>query len=553
MRWDWHTWGRYRQIAEILGRHGFFFVLDSLGLSRHLPWGWRMRQSPAPPIDARWPERLRLVLADLGPTYIKLGQLASTRSDVLPPDVVQSLEHLQDDVPPFDFSEVTRILANEWGADYPALVEHVDPEPLAAASIGQVHRARLADGRAIVVKVRRPGIVEQSEADFRILRTLAELAEHRWSWAQEAQLTEVVEELISALREEMDFTIEARNTDTGRANLTDSDEVVVPEVIWSLTRSSVLVLEDLPGEKITDGAALARTGREPGQLARTLVAVIYRQIFEQGFFHADPHPGNIHLDAEGRLIFLDWGLVGVLSRIMRHHSVDLVLGLAQGDSELVADALMAMNGNRWQTDRMRLVRDIERLRHRYYEAQLGSFPVGQALSDIFRVARRHHLQVPSEYLLLARTAVILDGVVRQLDPAFSLVELGKPMALELIRQRLDPRDWLGPAVGAGRRSLASLMALPGELERTLATLSRGEVRIVLEHRNMDHILWHWEKLANRIALSFLLGAIVLGTAWVVRRQQLTHLPGLPFGTYAFVVTLVLAAGLFLAAVRRGRL
>lgn len=548
MRLNRGSWRRLREIAEVLAHHGLLWASDNFGLAKYLGLKGRIRAKTLPPITADWPERVRLVLAELGPTYIKLGQLASIRPDVLPEALVRSLERLQDDVPPFSHQEAVDIVESAWGRPLRQVLQEFDPRPLGAASIGQVHLARLADGRDVVIKVRRPDIMERSEADFRILRVVAERAEKRSVWAKQNHLGELVAELVATMRDELDFTVEAHNTDTARKNLSINSEVIVPEVIWELTRPNVLVMEWLGGVKINDQATLARWGIPPHHLAQTFVHSLYQQIFRIGLFHADPHPGNVHVDSEGRVILLDWGMVGVLSRDMRSRSVQLVLGLVQGKSEPVADALVAVGAAHHHVDRRALIRDVDRLRRRYYETHLKDFHLGQALGDLFSVAQRHQLRIPAEYLLMAKAAVIADGVVRELDPEFSLLEMGKPLALELFFDRVDPRHWVPGAASEAYKLGSYLMGLPEEFDRALKTLSRGEIRIVLEHKNIDRMLGHWARLANRLALSFLMGAIVLATALVVQPSELDRFLGVPVGEYAFLAALAASLVVIIALV-----
>lgn len=528
-------------------------VSDSVGLSSYLPLGKRISSGRLPAVDADWPERVRLVLAELGPTYVKLGQLASIRPDILPDVLVRSLERLQDDVPPFSEHAARAIIEHAWGGSIDQHVAWFDPEPMAAASVGQVHRARLFDGREVVIKVRRPGIREQAEADFRILTALAASAERRSQWARDNGVSDLVDEMISTMRDELDFTVEAQNTDTARKDMANNHCVRVPEVIWPLTHADVLVMASIAGVKLNDREALEEQGLDVAKIAEEFVHALYQQIFLQGFFHADPHPGNVHVDDAGQLIFLDWGLVGMLSPEMRNRSVQLVLGLVQGQSESVAEALLTIGVVGDHVDRRTLVRDVERLRRRYYETHLKNFQLGQALADLFAVAQRHRLRIPPEYMLLAKTAVTADGVVRALNPDFSLLAMGKPLAGELIWNRINPENWFPEAAKSAWQAGQALAGLPGEIERALKTLSKGEIRIVLEHKNIDRVLSHWEGLVNRLAFALLLAAVVLGLAMVVHRNHLDRIAGLPVGEYAFMMAIAMAIWAVIGALRRGKL
>ncbi len=542
---------RYRMVVEVLARHGLFYAADHLGLRRLLPAAARVRQGvfeTSPP--SGWEDRVPQVLADLGPTFVKLGQVASTRRDVLPPSLIVALESLQDRVAPIPFAEVQRLLRTAWGTD-PAELMEVESEPLAAASIGQVHPAHLPGGQRVVVKVRRPGIVAESETDFEILRGLAEMAERRTEWARRYGLTVLVDEIIGTLRDEMDFQTEGHNTD--QARLASQGDILVPDVFWEYTRPDVLVMSRLEGFKITSGSALARHGIDPDRVASRIVQAVYRQMFLDGLFHADPHPGNVHVSPEGVPIFLDWGMVGHLSPTMRERSTDLLLGMIERRPDRVVRALIRMGAVDRAIDREALTRDVERLRRRYYEATLAEFSLGQALTELFALAWRYQIRIPGEYALVAKTAVTLDGLVRRLNPDGSLLDYGRGLAGPLLWSRFGPRHLAGAAAESGIRWLQLVENLPDDVEETLRWLTRGELHIVLEHKNLSTMLSHWEKLANRIGLSFLVAGMVVGAALVTHPTHLDRLFGMPIGEIVFLTAVAMGVFVLVAALRRGLL
>ncbi len=543
-------WRRYREIASILAQHGFVMVMDSLGLSRHLSIKQRWLRARVPEDDANWAERLGLVLAAMGPTFVKLGQLASLRSDILPLRLVKALEKLQSDVPPFGFDVLVQTLETAWGRPMADVLLYINPEPLAAASLGQVHQGRLLTGQAVVIKVRRPHVVEQTESDLAILKRLGELAERRTEWARQYQVSTLVAELSRTLRQERNFSVEAHYTERAFKQYDGQRGMRIPQVLWEWTRPEVLVLEEVTGTKINEWKS---SRLAPSQLAEKFVGALYYQIFVKGFFHADPHPGNIHVNDRGQVIFLDWGLVGNFTPDMRKKSVDLIIGLSFGKSSRVVESLLALGVIEGQVDRHALLQDVDRLRRRYYEVELEQFNLGQALSDILALAQTYQIRIPPEYTLLAKTAVTVDGVVRRLDPHASLVNLGKPHALELLWQRIAPGWWAPDAAETVMEWAEVASRLPSQVDRALSTLSQGEFRIVLEHKNLDKVLQHWERLINRLALTFLLAALVVGTGLVVHRDQLDALTHFPLGEYAFIATLAIGLWVVVGAMRRGKL
>lgn len=546
-----HYWYRYRELAEILAHHGLFIVVQKLGLIAHLPWTRRIADRPKD-AAALWPERVRMALTEMGPTFVKLGQLASTRSDVLPPELVAALESLQDEVPPFDPDQALAMVREAWGRPADEMLQEFSRSPLAAASVGQVHAGRLFDGRRVVIKIRRPGIIRQSAADFEILRNLARVAERRTEWAKSYDVVRLVDELIEMLREELDFTVEARNTERARRRLGEQADFRVPEVIWSLCRPDVLVMERLEGVKVSERETLRERGFDLTELARRFVESLYRQVFLDGFFHADPHPGNVHIDAQGRIVWLDWGLVGNFTREMRQRSVELIMGLIRGDSEQVMEALLGLGVVDDPPDRSRLLREVDRLRRRYYEIPLKDFKIGDALTDLFRVARQFSIRIPVEYMLLAKTAILADGVVRRLDPDVSLMELGKPFAHKIFLNRIDPRVWI-PLLSEEVQDWGKLFAdLPRDFQKTLRTVGQGEIRIVIEHKNLDRVMAHWEGLINQVSFHFLVGTFIIGSALVVQPSQLDGLGNLPIGEIAFILSAVLGVIAIVRSLRRNQ-
>ncbi len=551
--WRWRSpWWRYREIAQVLGRHGFIMVIDKIGLSRHLSLKQRWLHSRVPDDDAEWAERLGLVLAALGPTYVKLGQLASTRTDLLPDKLVAALERLQSDVPSFAFELVVKILESAWERPITDVLGYINPVPLAAASLGQVHQGQLINGQTVVIKVRRPGVVAKTESDLKILKGLGDLVQRRTDWAEQYQIPTLIAELSRTLQEELNFIQEGKYTDRAWKAYDGRRDMRIPRVIWEWTRPDVLVLEEFKGIKITESWNLPTHSVSRKDMAKRFVGAVYYQIFIDGFFHADPHPGNVHVDLEGRVMFLDWGLVGMLSPDMRRHSVALILGLSQGRPTRIVEALLSLGAVEGNVERGPLTHDVEQLRRRYYERELDDFNLGQAMGDLLTLARNYRIRIPSEYALLAKTAMTVDGVVRHIDAHTSLVELGKTFGPELLLSQLEPGAWMPGVMDTIQDWSRAASTLPGEMIQALSTLSRGEVRIVLEHKNLDRVLNHWERLVNRVALSFLLAALIVGSGLVVHRDHLDHMARFPFGEYAFIAASLMGLWVIVGAMRRGK-
>ncbi|GJM83555.1 hypothetical protein HMSSN139_60510 [Paenibacillus sp. HMSSN-139] len=395
-----HT-GRYREIAMALGRHGFGYLAEEIGLTRliRLPLR-RLRKNE--PGSRTLAERIRLVLEELGPTFVKVGQLASTRSDLLPEAIIQELVKLQDQVPPFPAEEARGILEAELHQPLAELLQSFEETPLAAASIGQVHRARLITGEPVAIKIQRPGITPVIELDLDILQHLTTLANKRWSWVSRYQIPQMVEEFARSIRAELDYGFEGRNMEKIRRQFKADEGIYIPGVHWSLTTSRVLTMDFVEGEHLNRLLAIDELGYDRKELAERLVNALLRQIFEGGFFHADPHPGNLLVTREGKLAFIDFGMVGRLSGEMKDHLSSLVIALMRRSTEGMVRAILRMGLVGDDADTAGLRMDLERLRERYYDIPFAEIQIGQALHDLFATAQKHQVVLPADLLLLGK-------------------------------------------------------------------------------------------------------------------------------------------------------
>jgi ubiquinone biosynthesis protein len=464
---------RYRRIVQLVLVHGLGFAATEASPGRL--WA-RMRQRPAP-VD-RGP-RLRRLLEDLGPTFVKLGQVLSTRPDLVPADVIEELEHLQDHVPPEADQAVRRVIESELGAPVEALFPEFDWTPIAAASLGQVHAASLPDGRRVVVKVQRPGVEPTVSADLAILGDALRYLARTPALADLYDPDALVDEFARGIHAELDYTREGRNADRLRKVLPADGRIVIPAVVWPFTRRRVLTLEAVDGIKPTSAERLREAGQDPRAVARALAHAILRMVFQEGFFHADPHPGNLAVLPDGRLVLYDFGMVGRLTDDMREAFGDLSVALLRGDTEAVVAAITALGATPEDLDEPHLVRDVDELRDRYYEVPLKSVHLGQIVQDIFSLAYRYRVRIPMDFTLLGKCLVTLEGVIQLLDPELSMVELARPFGATLVRERLSPRRL---ARRARRRSKALARLLeeaPADAAQVLALAARGQLTVHL--------------------------------------------------------------------------
>ncbi|MFZ0377707.1 MAG: AarF/ABC1/UbiB kinase family protein, partial [Solirubrobacteraceae bacterium] len=487
---------RQRQIAEVLVRHGLGYVVAAVGLER---FG---TSSPEGRDDSRTaPERLRHVLEDLGPTFIKLGQILSTRADLLGPEYQAELAKLQDDAPFLAPQEVWEVIALELGGKEATAFASFGLEPLAAASIGQAHAATLSDGTEVVVKVRRPGTVEQVGEDLEILRNLAAFASRRWKAAARYDLVGLADEFAETLRAELDYLAEGHNAERFATNFAGDSDVHIPKVFWETTTSRVITLERIYGMKVTDLAALERAGVDRQQLAQRAARLMAKMVFEDGFFHADPHPGNFFIEPDGTIGVIDFGMVGVLDARLRDQLGGLMLALGREDADRLTDAVLAIGAASGEVDRVRLREDLARMLARYSGRSLGEIELRQTAGEILQIVRRHGLAAPRNLALLIKSFVMNEGMAVDLDPDFRLVETLTPYAYRYMLARFSPAALAGRAERVALE-LAELSAdLPSRLNRLLDVLTGGSFDVHLSAADLEPHVRRLERLGNRIAAS----------------------------------------------------
>ncbi|HEX6989373.1 MAG TPA: AarF/ABC1/UbiB kinase family protein [Bacillota bacterium] len=548
---------RYRQIAGILARHGLGAAAAQIGLSGSGRSG-RAAGDPGLEEDPRaLGVRLRRVLEDLGPTFVKLGQVLSTRADLLPPGIVRELSRLQDQVPPFPFEQVVAEIRRELGEAPERVFAHLDPEPLAAASIGQVHAARLHDGTDVVVKVQRPGARGVIEADLEVLRGLADLAERRSPWAGLYPFRELADEVARTLLAELDYEREAENAERLGDLLHGHAHLRLPRVYARWTTRRLLVLERLHGTKLSEVLDDPSATVDRRALARRVAAGSLEQILVHGFFHADPHPGNLLLLPDGRIGLLDFGIVGTLSEADRARLRRLVLAILRRDAEAATVAALALVRIPPDADVDALQRDLDEARRRIVRRSLRDVDLGEVVGTGFDILRRHRVRVPVNLSLVGKTLITLEGVVSRLDPDVSVVELAEPVGRALLRRQLRP--------GAVLRQLRELtdvyggplLELPGLLRELLADARAGRPLVRLSLGEVEDLRRALSRLANRLAFSVLLLAMSILLGSVMVAQALAGRGALDWGSTLVqggVVVLALAVTLLLWAIyRSGRL
>jgi len=506
---------RSRHIASVLGANGLESIAEATGFRRFLPRFGRDGRNGEARTQA---ERVRVAFGELGVTFIKLGQMLSTRADLLPPDVIAELSKLQDSAPPVPFEEIRRILTEDLPGSKLASFAWIEQNPLASASIGQVHAALLRDNTAVVVKVRRPGVVEQVEQDLEILNRAVEWIQLHTPIGRDYELRPLMAEFAASLRDELDYVREGQNATRMRLAFGKDPRVWIPTVYEGLSSTRVLTMERVGGIKFTDAARLERLGVPRRVLAETAVRLFLRQVFELGFFHADPHPGNFFVQPDGSLAVVDFGMVGRVSETTQRHLMAALLAGTREDAEGLAEELYALGVAGARADRVSFERDLARLVSRYGSSSIRDLSAAAVTDELFGIAFRHKLQLPSELAQLLRVINMAEGLGLSIDPDFRYLEFSTPIIKKLARRRYSP------AVMARRAGLAAIEAaelgseFPRRAARLLGRIERGEIAIKVDHRGLDGATREFQRMTNRLVLAMLLAAsiVALGLAAGIR-------------------------------------
>jgi ubiquinone biosynthesis protein len=508
---------REKQIAEVLLRYEMGHLLEVLGLERFVRLERRLLHRGS---GRTRPENLRIALEELGPTFIKLGQVLSTRADLLPPDFQAELSKLQDNTVRVSLDVIEETIRGELGAPTTEIFATFEPEPLAAASIGQVHAATLHDGTEVVVKVRRPGAAENVELDLEILQNLAARASQRWTEAGHRDLNGLVRDFADLLRAELDYLQEASNAQEFAANFVADPGVHIPSVYLELTTSRVITLERITGMKITDLPALDTTGVDRAALAERLATATAQMLLVDGYYHGDPHPGNFFVEPGGRIGIVDFGRVGRIDDNLRSRLSRLLMALLHGDADRVTGALLALRVQTGSVDREQLREDVTKLLSRYSGHTIREVRIGAAVTDVLDVVRRHNLVISPDLALLFAVLAMDESITEELDPGFRFDNALRPYAERHVASSLSPAALARRAEQFGIELAELAGELPGQLHRLLEAIGDGQLEVHLRAHELQPLIRRIERLANRLAISILAAAAIDGLSELAAHNSL---------------------------------
>ncbi len=547
---------RYHRILRVLFKYGFNDLVDRLHIDQYLESGLQMINRKPREQIARLsrPERLRLVFEELGPTFIKLGQLLSTRPDLIPADFLGELAKLQDDIPPFSLAEVNAIVQEELGRTPEELFHYFDTEPLAAASIGQVHRARLDSGAEVVVKVQRPGIENVIAVDLEILAHIADLMEQYLEEVQGHRPSAIVHEFARSLSREIDFTIELANIQRFARQFEGDQAIHVPLVYPELSTDRVLVMEYVLGIKSSHTEELRERGYNLPLIAERGANLVMEQIFVHGFFHADPHPGNLFILPDNVVCFIDFGQMGRLSIKDREDFTDLVLDLVAGNERRIVAGVLQVTIQLGEVDRESLGRDLGSLMDLYLYRPLGELEAGKILQDLLDLVTRHRLSFKPGFYQMMKALSTVEGVGLMLDPKLELIRLAKPFMHRIKMGRMQPGRIAEEFAQTGLSYVHLLRDLPEELRTILQQLRSGRMRLEFEHRGLHALGSALDRVSNRIAFAIVLAALIVGSSLIVLSDIPPHWHKIPvIGLLGFLVAGIMGFWLLLSIIRHGRM
>ena len=547
---------RYRQILAIFFKYGFGDLIELLKIEQYIEVGLQLISNKRRDRIERLSraQRIRMAIEELGPTYIKLGQVLSTRPDLVPAQFIEELVKLQDNVPPFGFSEVSRIIEAEFGTPLRDLFEYFDENSFASASIGQVHRARLADGETVAVKVQRPGIKKIIEVDLEIMLHMATLMERNIEEMSLYRPVKIVEEFARTLEKEIDYTIEATSMERfGRDFFADSS-IYVPKVFRDTSSERVLTMEFMEGIKISDIDRIDKAGYDRELITVRGADFLLKQVFEHGFFHADPHPGNIFVLPDNVICLLDFGMTDSIDRQTREEFVDLIDSVVHQQESRAAQMLLKLTSWDHEPDIRLLEKDVADFMGQHLYKPLKDIEIGKLLNRLLELVSRHRLIVPPEIFLMMKTLTTIEGVALMLNPDFDMVRQTAPFIERVKLARFYPGRIAGDIINLGSDMLQFAHRFPKDMLDIMRLIRQQKLSVQMEHKGLETMLATYDQISNRISFSIIIAALIIGSALIV----ISAIPPLFYGIsligiIGFLAAAIMGIWLLVAILRKGRL
>jgi ubiquinone biosynthesis protein len=545
---------RYRHIIAVLLKYGFDEAVDSLGIDRYLELGLNLisRQRPKGIERLSREKRFRMVLEELGPTFIKMGQMGSTRSDLFSPDLLCELTGLQDNVKPFSFEKVKETIEEELGKSLEDVFSEFEEIPIASASIGQVHRAKLKTGEDLAIKVQRPEIQKIIEADLEIMLHLASLMERHVEEAELQCPTRIISEFGRSLEKEIDYTTEASNLERFGRQFQGDSTVYVPKVFHHISTSRLLVMEYIDGIKSNDISQLDKAGLDRKIITERGTDLFLKQIFEYGFFHADPHAGNLFVLPNNIMCYLDYGMMGYVDLRTRENFAELLQGFFEWDETKAVRGILKLVEYEDSPNIKSLERDVADLMGQYLYKPLKEIQIGKIVFSLFNLLSRHQLRIPQGFYLMIRAMSAGEGLGLVLDPEFDMFQRMGPFVMRARSARFDPKRLTSEVLETGIDLISLILEIPREFRDLIAQAKRGKVKTIFELKGLELLIDRHDKGQNRRALSNIIAALIIGAALVIHAKIPPFLFGISLvGLIGFLVAGIMGLWLLIAIFRSG--
>lgn len=548
---------RFRQIVAILLKYGFDDILDRLHISHYLDRGIRVVSKGRRPKETETlsrNERIRMAFEELGPTFIKMAQVLSTRPDLISLGLVNELAKLQDHAPAVPYAQVEEIIRRELAQPLEGCFLRFEEAPLAAASIGQVHRATLRGGEEVIVKVQRPGIGAVLAVDLEILYYLAQLTERYLEEGEIYRPTLIVEEFARTLEQEMDYTWEAAQAERFAQLFAGRETLYVPRIFREFTTKAVLTMEYVAGIKVSDLAALDAGGYDRRLIASRGADLILDQIFRYGFFHGDPHPGNVLILPGNVICYLDFGMMGRVDRYAQDRLAEMLAGYAQRDESKVAEAVLKMVESRGELNRRSLERDIARFMETYLYRPLKELRLGDLAADLLNLFSRHRLRLPPDIYLMVKALAEMESIGTSLDPDFNMAQKVAPFIGRLRLARLDPRRVFKDLLASGEETINALRDIPPDIAEVIKQIKQGKVRIGFEHRGLEKLIFEMDRSSNRLSFALIISSVVIASSLIITADIGPRLFGFPIlGLAGYSIAAFMGIWLLISILRSGKI
>ena len=548
---------RLRNILHVFARHGFGYIIDRLNIDQSLVGRKIIKMTSARKLDVfdiPIPVRIRKMMEELGPTFIKLGQILSTRPDLIPLEFCQELEKLQNEVPAFAYEKVKEQIEKELKKPIDQLFQNFSVNSIAAASLSQVHLAESKSGERLAVKVQRPDIEKIIRADLDILYMLAQLAEKHIEESRLYNLPSIVDEFKKTILKEIDFGVEAKNIDRFRRNFKDDNNIYILKVLPYLSTKKILTMERLEGVKASNVDEIERIGLDRKQIAENGADAILKQIFMRGFFHADPHPGNIFVLKDGRIAFVDFGMIGRIDAETRGQLSDILVAIIHRDAKGIIESFVSMGAVEENTGVKKLNLDLTDFIESYYEIPLKELRMDQFLPDLINIISQNQIKVPPDFFLLSKALVTIESVGKKLYPEFNAIAQAKPFVEKLVRERYSTKNIIRGLKGFLNGFYILTTLLPRDLTLILNKIKKGTLRIEFEHKGLEDLISQMDKISNRIAFSLVIAALIIGSSIVLQIDKGPMLFDFPIlGVVGFITAGMMGLWLAIIILRSGKL